>query len=294
MNRQGVSWKAKLKYAIDQVVKESDNFEDFFEKCKAHGILVEYNPKHKIDLKFMLAEQRERNPRAKFTRARTLGWYYETEQIRRRIDEYKGGMIYTPRTKIRQTVSAQVQENKFIRDSISRGNMKVASIAKNIITQYGIEPEELSNAALAALAKKGKLADELNTLKTQIEDLTAQLKVLKKYRKVKGVAAELKTLSGRQAQKYRKEHSSELNDYGNCRQQILEWYSSGHIPSVEQMEQKINALRRERSQKNEEYMAVKQKSGDLAKAQRDIEEYLRNERKAQEQNRKRKKNGDLE
>lgn len=41
-------------------------------------------------------------------------------------------------------------------------------------------------------------------------------------------------------------------------------------------------------------MAVKQKSGDLAKAQRDIEEYLRNERKAQEQNRKRKKNGDLE
>lgn len=294
MNRQGVSWKAKLKYAIDQVVKESDNFEDFLEKCKVHGILVEYNPEHKIDLKFMLAEQRERNPRAKFTRARTLGWYYETEQIRRRIDEYKGGMIYTPRTKIRQTVSAQTQENKFIRDSISRGNMKVASIAKNIITQYGIEPEELSNAALAAFAKKGKLADELNTLKTQIEDLTAQLKVLKKYRKVKSVAAELKTLSGRQAQKYRKEHSSELNDYGNCRQQILEWYPSGRIPSVEQMEQKINALRRERSQKNEEYMAVKQKSGDLAKAQRDIEEYLKNERKAQEQNRRRKKNGDLE
>lgn len=134
----------------------------------------------------------------------------------------------------------------------------------------------------------------MNTLKTQIEDLTAQLKVLKKYRKVKGVGAELKTLSGRQTQRYQKEHSSELNDYGNCRQQILEWYPSGHIPSVEQMEQKINALRRERSQKNEEYMAVKQKSGDLAKAQRDIEEYLRNERKAQEQNRKRKKNWDLE
>ena len=40
MNRQGLSWKAKLKYAIDQVVKESDNFEDFLEKCAAHGILV--------------------------------------------------------------------------------------------------------------------------------------------------------------------------------------------------------------------------------------------------------------
>ena len=30
-----------------------------------------------IDLKFMLAEQKERNPRAKFTRSRTLGWFYE-------------------------------------------------------------------------------------------------------------------------------------------------------------------------------------------------------------------------
>ena len=80
MSRQGLSWKAKLKYAIDQVVKESENFEDFLEKCTAHGILYEYNPDQKIDLKFMLAEQKEHNPRAKFTRSRTLGWFYETSR----------------------------------------------------------------------------------------------------------------------------------------------------------------------------------------------------------------------
>lgn len=294
MNRQGLSWKAKLKYAIDQVIKESENFEDFLEKCKAHGILVEYNPEHKIDLKFMLAEHRERNPRAKFTRARTLGWYYETEQIRRRIDEYKGGMIYTPRTKIRQTVSAQAQENKFIRDSISRGNMKVANIAKNIITQYGIEPENIRPAALTAYAYRGKLLSELNTMKTEIEDLTAQLKVLKKYRKVKGVAEELKTLSGRQAQKFRKDHHSELNEYGQCRQQILEWYPDRKLPTADSLEQKINAFLQGRSQKNIEFQTANQKSKDLADAQRTIEEFLRQERNAQEQNRKRKKNGDLE
>ena len=85
MNRQGLSWKAKLKYAIDQVIKESEDFEDFLKKCTDFGILVEYNPDHKIDLKFMLAEQKERNPRAKFTRAKTLGWFYETRQIKQRI-----------------------------------------------------------------------------------------------------------------------------------------------------------------------------------------------------------------
>lgn len=44
MNRQGLSWKAKLKYAIDQVVKESDDFAGFLLKCAQNGILVYYNP----------------------------------------------------------------------------------------------------------------------------------------------------------------------------------------------------------------------------------------------------------
>lgn len=73
MSRQGLSWKAKLKFTIDQVIKVSENFEDFLTKCSDFGILYEYNPDHKIDLKFMLAEQKEHNPRAKFTRAKTLG-----------------------------------------------------------------------------------------------------------------------------------------------------------------------------------------------------------------------------
>lgn len=292
MTRQGLSWKAKLKYAIDEVIKESKNFEDFLEKCKAHGIIADYNPDHKIDLKFMLVEQKERNPRAKLTRAKTLGWFYETKQIKSRIDLYKGVMTYVPRTKIRQTT--KVQENKFVRDAIARGNMKLASIAKNIIAEYGVKPENIRPAALAAYAHRGKLLSELNTLKTEIDDLKMQLKLLRKYCKLKAVHDELKTLSGRQAQKFRKEHNSELNDYGQCRQQILEWYPDKRIPIAEALEQKINALLQERSQKNIEFQTANQKSKDLANAQRTIEEFLRQERNSQEQNRKRKKNGDLE
>ncbi len=122
--------------------------------------------------------------------------------------------------------------------------------------------------------------------------MTAQLKVLKKYRKVKGVAEELKTLSGRQEKKFQKEHSSELQEYGECRKQILEWYPSGTIPKVEQLEQKINVLKQDRSQKNGEYKAFKQKSDDLAKAKQEIESYLKNEREVSQQ--KKKKRNDLE
>ena len=91
----------------------SDDFADFLLKCAQNGILVYYNPEHTIDLKFMLAEQKERNPRAKFTRAKTLGWFYETEQIKSRIVHYKKAMEYKPKARIVR-VPVQVEENKFI------------------------------------------------------------------------------------------------------------------------------------------------------------------------------------
>lgn len=197
MNRQELSWKAKLKYAIDQVIKVSENFNDFLSKCAEYGILAEYNPDHKIDLKFMLAEQKEHNPRAKFTRAKTLGWYYETEQIKGRIAQYQGVMIYTPKTKVR-VITPKAEENKFVRDAIDRGNMKVVSIAKNILTQYGVEPDKVRPAAISAFSKRGHLVSELNNLNTQKEDLQVKLKLLKKYREIKHIGEELKALSGRQ------------------------------------------------------------------------------------------------
>ena len=57
LDKQNLSWKEQLKRAIDEVIKVSEDFEDFLAKCADFGILVDYNPDHKIDLKFMLAEQ---------------------------------------------------------------------------------------------------------------------------------------------------------------------------------------------------------------------------------------------
>ena len=291
MNRQGLSWKAKLKHTIDQVVKASEDFDDFLRKCAEYGVLVEYDPDHKIDLKFMLAEQKERNPRAKMTRAKTLGWFYETETIKGRIAQFRGGIVYVPRTKIKE-VRPKVEENKFVRDAIDRGNMKVASIAKNIIAEYGVEPEEIRNAAISAYAHSRRLVSELNNLKTEIEDLEVKLKVLKKYREVKHYGEELKALSGRAEKKYRKEYSVELAEYGKVRTQVLELYPSGHIPTVENLEKSITALRKKLSAMNTEYNQADKKARELADAQKTIEEYLRQEQSRDQQ--KRKKRNDLE
>ena len=292
LDKQNLSWKEQLKRAIDEVIKVSEDFEDFLAKCADFGILVDYNPDHKIDLKFMLSEQKERNPRAKMTRARTLGWYYETRQIKDRIAQYHGVMIYTPRTKVR--VITKKPPNKFVQDAIDRGNMKLASIAKNVIAEYGAPPDQIRQAAISEYAHSRGLLSELNTMKTEIEDLQVKLKVLRKYRKLKVYGEELKTLSGSAAKKYRREHSAELTEYGQIRTKVLELYPSGHIPTVESLDKKINALIQERSLKDQQFREADKRARDLADAQRTIEEFLRQDRNVQQQDRKRKKNGDLE
>ena len=196
-----------------------------------------------------------------------------------------------PRTKIK-VVTPKVEENKFVRDAIDRGNMKVASIAKNIIAQYGVEPEEIRNAAISAYAKSRHLLSELNSLKTEIEDLEVKLNVLRKYREIKHYGEELKALSGRAEKKYKETHSYELSEYGKVRTQVLELYPSGHIPTVENLEKSIMALREKLSAMNTEFNQADKKARELADAQRTIEEYLRQEQSRDQQ--KRKKRNDLE
>ena len=94
--------------------------------------------------------------------------------------------------------------------------------------------------------------------------------------------------------KFREQNAYELQEYKEVSRQLLEWYPDKHLPSVDELEQRMTALMQERSDKNELYRSVSQMSKELAQAQQTIEEFLRQERAVHEQSRKKKKNGDLE
>lgn len=286
MNRQDLSWKAKLKFAIDQVIKESENFEDFLRKCKAHGIEVVYNPEHVIDLKFRLDGQK------KFTRARTLGWFYESKQISRRIAMYKGITNYTPKTKIIRTDTDKMQNSYGLRKWADLQNMKEASRVINILTKYGIEDNSvLENAALADYAKMGALSENLNSLNTQIEDLSVKLKTAKKVQKFKPVIDQSKELTGRKKDKFENEHQAEFTAYRKAVKQLKEYFPDGRFPSPQSLEKKSNALIQERSDKNNDYTVLKSKIKELNYARQALADYLKNERDVQE---KKRRKGELE
>lgn len=83
MQKEGKSWKDKLRVRIAEVMLYSRDFKDFLEKCSECGIEYVYKPSNKVKLKFRLSGDGQQ----KFTRADTLGADYTVERISEQIAE---------------------------------------------------------------------------------------------------------------------------------------------------------------------------------------------------------------
>ena len=83
MQKEGKSWKDKLRAKIAEVVLYSRSFDDFLRNCADSGIEYVYKPSNKVKLKFRLSGEGQQ----KFTRADTLGEEYTAERIAEGIEQ---------------------------------------------------------------------------------------------------------------------------------------------------------------------------------------------------------------
>ncbi len=292
VSKQNLSWKARLKEAIDEVIKVSEDFEDFLQKCAEFGILVDYNPDHKIDLKFMLAEQKECNPRAKFTRAKTLGYFYESKQIARRIESYKYQMSHSPKAKIIRTTSEKFQESQGLQNWADRENMKAASKAINEMTDDTATLEELESAAHKALAKFMVMSTPQMSLSSRIHEIEEQIPAIEKYREYLPYHKKYASLEGKAKQKYKSDYCYELDLYHESYEKLIKLFPDGKIPKIKDLNTELETDQTEYAKLSAERTAYKKEADRLSRlaqqkrdSQRTVQRYLQNEQAA-----KRKKN----
>ncbi len=289
-DQEGQSWKSKLRYELDCVIMRSDTFDDFLEKCKANNIEVVYNPNHKIDLKFRLKGQE------RFTRAKTIGWYYETPQIIKRIANFKRhreqSISYTPRTKIIDTSSEKFQEAKGLERWADIQNMKEAARVIDILTQYKIESTDaVQPAAITASMHRAKLVEELNSLQKNITAISETIEALRVFQKYRPIMQNMKALPDRKKKSYAEKYAHEIEKYKAAGSKLKATYPDGKVPSEEMLVKQRNAWIKQREQSNSEYQAVKAELKDIDYARQAIDDYLRMQHTVSEQ---KKREGDLE
>ena len=295
LDKQNLSWKEQLKRAIDEVIKVSEDFEDFLAKCADFGILVDYNPDHKIDLKFMLAEQKERNPRAKFTRAKTLGYFYESQQIKRRIESYKYQMSHRPTARIIRTTAEKFQQSQGLKNWADRENMKAASKALNEMTASNSTLEELESAALTAFSQRMAAKSEQSALRKKWDEIQELLPLVEEVIKYTDIHKRYKSLMGKEQTKFGKQCAYELSEYDRLFAKIREIIPEGKVPSPELLRKQLEKIQEQYNEQSAKYDTAKKEADRLAQqiqkkrqSQKTLDRYLQNEQAA-----KRKK-GQLE
>ena len=289
-DKQGLSWKSKLKYELDCLIMRSENFDDFLQKCSENNIEVKYNPAHKIDLKFRMEGQE------KFSRAKTLGWFYETSQIKKRIENFKHRKDFSlsskPKTKIIDTTADKFQQAKGLERWADIKNMNEVSRVIDLLTKYDISGvDEVAPAAISTSMHRAKLVEELNTLQREITGISETLEALRVFQMNKPFMLKLKELPDRKKKSFAEKYSREIEKYRSAGAKLKEKYPDGKVPSEEVLTEKRNALIEQRNKSNTEYKEVKSKLKDVDYARQAIDDYLRNQRDVQQ---KKRKKGDLE
>lgn len=280
------SWKSRLKREIDEVVKIAADFDDFLVKCRQHDIEVEYNPERVIDLKFRLDGQQ------RFIRSRTLGWYYETSQIKRRIETYKKVMNYKHDYSIIRTDTEQMQFSSGLQRWADLQNMKNASKIINMLTKYDVQDNtDLENKCLSGMAVRGAIVGKLEPLQKEIDLLKKKKQAVVILLKHKPVIDELKTLSGRKKSKFEKEHQEEIDIHTQALRQLQEYFPDNHFPNVATLDKQISKKTAELDSLNKQYNEVVARNKELEYCRQQLDEYIRQEER---QNQQKKKNLQLE
>lgn len=287
LDKQNLSWKEQLKRAIDEVIKVSEDFEDFLAKCADFGILVDYNPDHKIDLKFMFAEQKERNPRAKMTRAKTLGYFYESQQIRKRIESYKYQMSHRPTARIIRTTAEKFQQSQGLTNWADRENMKAASKALNEMTASNSTLEELESAALTAFSQRMAAKSEQSALRKKWDEIQELLPLVEEVVKYTEIHKRYKSLTGKEQTKFGKQCSYELSEYDRLFAKIREIIPEGKVPSPELLRKQLEKIQEQYNEQSAKYDTSKKEADRLAQqiqkkrqSQKTLDRYLQNEQAA--------------
>ena len=271
MNRKGQSWKTQLKNIIDRTISESDNFDDFLSKLRAKDVEVVYRPENTIKIKFRLPEQQ------KFARGKTLGWYYDEPQIKRRIEQSylirTGRTSRKQKTKIIDTSTERMQNSKGLQRWADIQNMKEASKILNLLTAKGIDDQsELENRAISTYGDRVQIVGQLNDLQSRIDDLSDSIRMINQYYKYKPVKDEYR--KSRAKKKFASAHEKELNFYNNAVAEMSAKFPDHKVPTVEKLRDEQTRLISQRKELNEQYKKIAAELKELDYIRQTIQDYL--------------------
>ena len=277
-DKKGSSYKSKLQFDIDRIIKRSINWQDFLDRMESYGYEIKFG-KH-------IAFRKEGQQR--FTRAKTIGVNYTEEKIKDRIlnTEKELGNIIDIKN------NEKVKSNKGYERWATKHNMTTAAGTMIAIRDKGFHSmTELKSEIKRLSSRANQLRKEFRDKEFEqkrIKEITKQLKICinKKahydgYRKNPNDKIYM-MMNRKDVEAYKEAYSEVeifIKQFPHLKKEILEGLKRGNGKSIfKELNQHSKSLHEIQKELAEEHDKLQEKRNELDGLKANIDQYLgRNE-----------------
>ena len=132
-SKKGISWKSRLQFDIDRLIKQSKDWEEFLKKMAELGYEIKYG-------KHIAFKPKDKQ---RFTRAKTIGEDYTEERLKDRITENQSIKTLPVKKRIGNVINmntnAKVKESKGYEYWATKHNLNTMAESVIFIREHGIK-----------------------------------------------------------------------------------------------------------------------------------------------------------
>ena len=263
--KRGSSWKSKLQFDIDRLIKQSKDWEEFLKKMAELG----YEIKHGKHIAFKPKDKQ------RFTRSKTIGEDYTEERLRERITENQS--IKTPSVKkrignvINMNTNAKVKESKGYEYWATKHNLNTMSESVVFIREHGINSiKQLDEYIRKSAEERQALQDKIKEIDKDMQllsDTMEQVHTVKKYR---AYYKEYKANTSDKA--FFEEHKAEITRYEMALAKLKKSYSK--LPDSKDILDKLDKLQEKKNTLMQEYSSTKSTMDELYQIRKNYGIYM--------------------
>ncbi len=268
VERNGTSYKAKLKSTIDRLIPTCKDFEDLLARLQREG----YEIKRGKYISCRASDQE------RFTRMKTLGIDYTEEAITARIT---GGSRPSRQPKQRDgKISLLIDIQNNIKAQQSAGfthwaklnNLKQAAKTMNFLTENGIDSyDQLTDRLSSLIEKRDTVHAEIKTIEARSAEFSLVMKHAATYRKLKPIYDQYRRSGDKE--KFMRGHESEIILFEATARE-LKRLGAVPLPTAESMKAELAALNAKKETLLAEYKTARSEAQEYENIKQNVDTLL--------------------
>lgn len=263
--KHGTSWKSKLQFDIDRIIKQSKDWDEFLKKMADLGYEIKYG-------KHIAFKPKDK---ARFTRTKTIGEDYTEERLKERIAERE--FIKTPDVKKRignvidMNTNAKVKESKGYEYWATKHNLHTMAESVIYIREHGIKSvKQLDEYIQKAADERQNIQEKIKAIDKEMQKLSTTMEQIHTVKKYRSYYREYKANPSDKA--FFEEHKAEITRYEMTLAKLKKSYSK--LPDSKDILDKLDKLQEKKNTLMQEYSSSKSTMDELYKIQKNYGIYM--------------------